>query len=857
MTEERVKKGSVLRFFMGVEHILFDDVQGKVQPSVFGEVLKLEAQEALALHNQKILGGKLEEGLSLCEERTTLIDTSILDFFGEFMHPMITGRYAYAAIGGYGRAQMNPRSDLDFVLFMEDFPGNRDFLKFYTSNIDDFTRLIHNQNFCTVFTHAPEHLFDLDMERVSAYLEMRFLIGDQEFMQQTLDFLRKRYLKGEIVMDGEEHPPTPFDFLFSKRTDHQKDREHHPESIGTVGTFNIKNGIGGLRELHTALWIEQMYDGYSTAELYHHLPDDVKTAFSVLLQTRSWFHLHKPHTPYVDTMHQSDFTAFIEHFGPDSLYRLIEARRVITRYSNKLMTERYRHGTEVKDGIIWTDDGFSFAPYAVLRDKTDNFCDIMLESQRRKEHIEERTFTMLQEEAKERLHHSPRFFEFFETSGDLSETIRRFMSMSVVDKLLPGFEGLVGLMYVGNHRASELTKATRARERVKNLDDLLNHEWGKELPFRNLILQSQVSKEGYLALRFALAYKEGASLDLLEQHFPQFSRVRGRVQYMIENKRMLFNIAQFDPVEDDVVIDGFRDKINDREQLDMMLLYTCADLDYGKKNRFEQHQWNRVFSLVEAVRNRFDGMDPVGKLLSEFEGRASNENYPEIARALPSAFLRSRRIADWNQLNAYTCGLLHVFQKHEPIVDVLAENGQDQTVRIFSDDYKGLLWRIVGVCYEKGAAIKQTEIYSLREPFPLALDFITVAVPNPTGLAEVHAEKLEAFAAELRQALEQVVTEKTELAEPSYECLKETAIKIEYLPDIDSFRMFVRGKPNSSALYTATRLLSERVGADIFSTSVYNHRNKEVTDTIVFTVPIERRPLISETFQTEVLEKIL
>lgn len=172
-------------------------------------------------------------------------------------NPTAADRLAVVAVGGYGRGELAPYSDID-LLFL--FPWKQtahgeqivEYMLYMlwdlglkvghsTRSIDDCMRLAKR-----------------DLTIRTALLEARFLWGEQSL------FLEMRKTFSEQVISG-----AAMDFVTGKLA--ERDARH--EKMGDSRYYvepNIKDGKGGLRDLQTLYWIAKFaYEVDSVADLVH------------------------------------------------------------------------------------------------------------------------------------------------------------------------------------------------------------------------------------------------------------------------------------------------------------------------------------------------------------------------------------------------------------------------------------------------------------------------------------------------------------------------------------------------------------------------------------------------------------
>lgn len=190
-------------------------------------------------------------GREIVSAYTTLIDRLIIrvyqaaseDYISRY--PSLDPRCALAAQGGYGRGELNPQSDID-LLFL------------YHWKISPYLETVAEKVLYTLWDagltvgHATRNVAESmrmasqDMKIRTSLLDARYLSGDQalyaEFDQAVRDYLTKknddRFIGEKLAESAERH-------------------ERYGGSVYVLEP-DVKESEGGLRDIHTALWIAKM-----------------------------------------------------------------------------------------------------------------------------------------------------------------------------------------------------------------------------------------------------------------------------------------------------------------------------------------------------------------------------------------------------------------------------------------------------------------------------------------------------------------------------------------------------------------------------------------------------------------------
>jgi [protein-PII] uridylyltransferase len=193
------------------------------------------------------------KGLHCAKRLAHLHDTVICALFDftkthvfKAANPSKGERLAVVAIGGYGRRTMAPGSDVDilFLLPYKQTPLGEQIAEYMlymlwdlqlkvghaTRNVDECIRLSRN-----------------DMTICTSILEARYLAGDRDLFNE----LEERY--GDEVIDR-----ISSDFIREKLAERDNRHRRMGESRYVLEP-NVKDGKGGLRDLHTLFWIAKFF----------------------------------------------------------------------------------------------------------------------------------------------------------------------------------------------------------------------------------------------------------------------------------------------------------------------------------------------------------------------------------------------------------------------------------------------------------------------------------------------------------------------------------------------------------------------------------------------------------------------
>ncbi len=179
--------------------------------------------------------------------RGRFVDDVVLGAYTEFLAPAFPDGIAVLAVGGYGRLELFPHSDIDVLLLTEKAPHSRDakeglsgFLKAIWDSGLRLSHSVHNVQECV-------ELHEQNIELNVSLLDERYLCGD-----------RSQYARLEEKLPR---------FVAAERSSLIKHLERltnsrHGKYHGTIHHLepNIKETPGGLRDLHLVWWLTKLAD---------------------------------------------------------------------------------------------------------------------------------------------------------------------------------------------------------------------------------------------------------------------------------------------------------------------------------------------------------------------------------------------------------------------------------------------------------------------------------------------------------------------------------------------------------------------------------------------------------------------
>src|SRR3989442_5856071 len=256
--------------------------------------LKVESHRLKMLHRAGAGGGET------CQARAAVMDVLLRYILAAIKRDAEAAAktspptFTLVAIGGYGRGELNPQSDID-IMFLHD--GDtvstargrpHPFLSALTDGL-----LYSLWDIGLKVGHSVRTVDDCvkvansDMQSKTSLIEARFITGDERMFKYMETVVLARCVRGFE------------DEYIAARLGDQEARRAKFGNSATMQEPNIKNGCGGLRDFQSLIWMAFFkYRTRSLAELQKREliseseGKQLKAAYAFLLRARNDLHYH-------------------------------------------------------------------------------------------------------------------------------------------------------------------------------------------------------------------------------------------------------------------------------------------------------------------------------------------------------------------------------------------------------------------------------------------------------------------------------------------------------------------------------------------------------------------------------------
>ena len=563
--------------------------------SFAGEVREVYRDNLVRLEKRHGAGASGVEIARACSAVVEGVVQHLHDSLRDWMGPRLRRTPAVIALGGFGRRELSPRSDVDLLFLWDKKPGpaGTSFAGYLVRMLwDSGLELGHSVRTVPELRRALER--DTDLK--TAMLDGRWLCGDAAFKETV------RAIKGEI----RRRDCGPL--LEAKLDETRKRWKKHGWSYHLIEP-NVKESPGGLRDYQMIWWVGMAlpWDGtleglYRLAIIDRHEIKDIGRAFDFLLRVRNELHFLMGTNWNVLTLEAQRSAAkglgyrdgggllAVERFMRDyysmtrSIHQLIERFLEETQGGGTLRLiegSLYRRvGTKglgqldlrMSRGRLAADPLFAFREQLRTGKRFSPQTERRIRNAFRAGHLAPSQLTRMRKS----------FVELLEMPGAKAPVLRSMHELGVLTRVFPPFDRLTCLKKYDLYH--QYTADEHSLQAVANLDELSEREGGllprvyDEIAEKTeLVLATLLHDIGKPSARGHA--RSGARMaEHLLRSFPIAPRSRTLIAFLVRNHLLLSHFSQRRDMEDRDTGLQFVKKVRNHVNLKMLYLLTYADL---------------------------------------------------------------------------------------------------------------------------------------------------------------------------------------------------------------------------------------------------------------------------------------
>lgn len=617
-------------------------------------------------------------GVEVCRARAEMMDLLIQHLYetvkGAFPPKDKPPRLALVAYGGYGRAELNPFSDIDLMFLHDGRKDGEAARNEWTSALlytlwDLGLKVGHSLRTVDDCVKVANQ----DMQSKTALMEARLVVGDAALFTE----LQKTF-KAHCI-EGHE------DEYIAQRIEDQARRHARHGNSAAMQEPHVKNGCGGLRDHQNLLWMAAVKLGYRTlAELQNHghlVTRDLKLleeAYDFLLRTRNELHYGASSAADVLTALVKPAVATglgytersprlrVEHFMRDyytharNVYlitRMLEQRLALVpspvRGLRALWGRRPpQPAAQLVDGFRIVGQQLNAPSLTIFGEDPNRIIRAFLYAQQRGLTLHPDLVQMLRQIVQEgKVNGSfardpgvhATFLEILAQRGNVAPMLRAMHEVGFLGRLIPEFGRMTNLVqheFYHQYAVDEHTLVT-----LSKLDQVAG---ATELPYSNytpLLQQIERPEVLYLALLLHDSGKAfpgrphetvGSELAIrTARRLHLDGTTTHTLRKLIELHLEMVKVSQRRDLEDDAVIEQMANEVQNADTLTMLTLHTFADsmgtsdtLWNGFKDSLLRHLYHKTRAKLSGGPEFIRAIEKQRRLLRE-----------QVAQMLPRTFV--------------------------------------------------------------------------------------------------------------------------------------------------------------------------------------------------------------------------
>jgi len=752
-------------------------------------------RHALAGNDAAVRSGALAAGRAIAADRTAIYDRVVGEWAARLGRETgHDGSFAVVALGGTGRQEVCPCSDLDYAVLLageiETHPLLAEIQR-QTLHSSEFERL-HG------FEFQP---YPFDLESVTAFDDLRQLNSflDMRAIHDPGGLAPRFRTRIAETFD-------PFEHFLHLRSFWTSQWELAAAKAERLDHFDIKNE--GLRLFLAAVWLLGGKDFRHSHEVYATLDPRVLEAYALLLRVRQVIHLRclndgKRRTQLPDGRHAEDVLTFGDFvsfgdmldetadearrfgFSNEVRARLLAARRKVAVFAKGVIGQELRIGRAVASNSqhAFGAGGLRSAtppPWATDHDKSRTALALLAAAQRYELPIDPCELQGVFQDAGDWLELVPELGDLFYERGSLAGSFTFLAQLpGAEERLFPGYgrfeasldervmterKSLRGALANAKIHALESWVA----EGRKRLDEAVSGTRLKDLDREGvsiIIEAAQLDPDPLVAVKLALktkrlpltpedaAARRDPSLPLLERFASGFSEIPldayyrsyvescglpqeliGLTEFLIRERRTLKRLAEVGMSDADLV-KTLADLCGDEQRLRALFVFTHADRAEWESENQEPARWFSIRELYYKAMLGFRPASASGKSLLE---AGFSEDDLEVLHGFGSNLVGGAYRRHALRFASRLIRLAADPTYDEPKAAVIRDGGS-LILGVASRDFRGLAAIITGSLLTEGIGLTQAHLFSSSRN-SLALDFFHLGGhPGPDALAELPA----------------------------------------------------------------------------------------------------------------------
>lgn len=704
-----------------------------------------------SIQNRHNLGASGTEVVGWLSDMMDILVSDLLGFIlkADRTATSLKNHLALAAVGGYGRGELNPASDLDIMFLYDDAVDQEKVESVARELLYVLWDLRLDVGYSVRTVADCIELAAKDITIKTTLLDCRFVAGNRPLY----DLLHKAVFK-QIMTKASDS------FIKGKIEEMKERRKKYGATIYLLEP-NIKEGEGGLRDLQTALWVaqtrykfEDIHELVMKGVLSEDELDVYHNALDHLWRIRNEMHFYTGRRtdqlnfelqPHLAAFFGYDFAdkaaatedfmrdfyrhaARVEHFASTLVSRCIWRDEGALKIIGYFVRRPVGNGCFVLKGeLIIPDEAVVDADPAVLMFIFELAQKHQVKLNIRVKWLIRRSLHLINDKFRRNRQVNQSFLNILRSEKRVADTLRLMHHLEFLNEFIPEFEHIY--CKVQHDLYHIYTVDIHTLFAVEQIEKILNNELCDELPLPCQVAK-QIGKRELLILAVMFhdigkgaggdhAEKGADLIPAMAKRFGLSREDAHRLEFLVRQHLLFAHIAQRRDLADEKMILQFARQMQTSENLKMLYLLTVADIRaVGSdvwttwKAALLNELYDKTFKILERGNFKLEAYSQRARSIREqVAGLVEYEIPVAIAKeellSLPVRYLLSTPVADI----AAHLQLLVQLEDNSLVMDLKHEPEQGySTITICTRDVYGLFAMITGVMAANGINILGAQI---------------------------------------------------------------------------------------------------------------------------------------------------
>ncbi|MDE9451256.1 [protein-PII] uridylyltransferase [Aliiroseovarius sp. Z3] len=688
-------------------------------------------------------------------------------------NPTASERIALLAVGGYGRAEMAPQSDVD-LLFLTPYK----ITPWAESVIESMLYMLWDLRLKV--GHASRTIDDClrlgrdDLTIRTALLEQRHICGDAALAQELSEQLWSKLFKNTLA-----------EYIEAKLAERDARHEKQGDQRFMVEP-NVKEGKGGLRDLQTLFWVAKyqhrvkkpedlVSKGVFTEEEFETFRDAEEFLWAVRCQLHLVTNRPSDQLTFDLQVEVADRLGFkdtegrrgVEHFMQayfrhatqvGDLTRIVlsaleaaqlkEAPALLRLFKSR---KRLKAGYREKHGRLDVVSGSAF-----LSDKL-NLLRLFEEGLRagmlihpNAMRLVSANLNLIDDDMRNNKEANRIFLGLLLKHGNPERALRRMNEVGLLAAFIPEFEPIVAMMQFNMYHSYTVDEHTI--QVISNFAQIERRELGAELPISTEIMDRGVNRKVLMVAMLLHDIGKGRPQDhsilgaqIARRVAPRLglnTKDSSMVEWLVRYHLLMSDMAQKRDIADPRTVRDFAKAVKSMRRLELLTVLTVCDIRGVGPTTWNNWKATLIRTLYNQTRRALeDGMEDLNRATRGTEAkRALRQELSDWSAKDLRAETARHYDSYWQGLHVTAhkvfANLLRDIKDDEVRIDIYEDEERDVTRVYFAlADHPGIFSRIAGALTAVRANIVDARTYTSKDGYATACFWVQDSDGHPFDVA--------------------------------------------------------------------------------------------------------------------------